>query len=53
MFYSVRNFRTSSPGDSTSNNPERIPLRRQGEEEAYKEGFQQRIASLNVKFSVN
>ena len=44
------NFRTSSPGDSSSSDPERTVLRRQGgggQEEAYT--LQQNVGSLNVK----
>ena len=49
MFYSVGNFRTPSPGDSTSINPEITDLRRQGEEPGHIEILQQRTGSLNIK----
>ena len=49
MFYSVGIFRTSSPGDSISSNPERIAPRRQGEDPGYIEFLQQRAGSLNIQ----
>ena len=48
MLYLVKNFRTSSPGSSISNNPERTVPRRGGEPD-YTEVVQQRTGSLNVK----
>ena len=42
-------FKTSIPGDSISSDPERIALRRQGEEPGYIEVLQQRAGSLNSK----
>ena len=44
----MKNFRTSSPGSSISNNPERTVPRRGGEPD-YIEVVQQRTGSLNVK----
>ena len=49
MFYSVGIFRTSSPGDSISSDPERTTLRRRGEKPGYIEVLQQRAGSLNIK----
>ena len=45
MFYSVGIFRTSSPGDSISSNPQRTTPSRQGEEQGYLEVLQQRAGS--------
>ena len=42
-------FRTSSPGDSISSDPERTAPRRRGEEPGYTEVLQQRAGSLNIK----
>ena len=42
MLYSVRIFKTSSPGDKISSDPERIAPRREGEEPGYIEVLQQR-----------
>ena len=42
-------FRTSSPGDSISNDSERTTLRRRGEKPGYIEVLQQRAGSLNIK----
>ena len=49
MFYSVGIFRTSSYGDSISSDPEKVALRRQGEEPGYIEVFQQRAGRMNIK----
>ena len=49
MFYSVGIFRTSRPGDSISNDPERTALRRRGKESGYTEVLQQGAGSLNFK----
>ena len=49
MFYLVGIFRTSSPGDSISNDSERTTLRRRGEKPGYIEVLQQRAGSLNIK----
>ena len=49
MFYPVGTFRTLSPGDSMSSDPERTVLRRQGEEKGYIEVLQQRTGSVNIK----
>ena len=49
MFYLLGIFRTLSPGDSISSNPERTVLRRPGEEPGYIEFLQQRAGSLNIK----
>ena len=49
MFYSVGNFRTPSPGDSISSNPEITDLRRWGDEPGYVEVLHQRAGSLNIK----
>ena len=48
-FYSMGMFETSSPGDSTSSNPERTALRRGGKEPGYIEVLQQKAGSLNIK----
>ena len=42
-------FRTSSREDTVSNDPERIALRRWGEESCYIEVLQQRASSWNIK----
>ena len=42
-------FRTCSPGDNISSNPERTALRRQGEEPGYIEVLQQKAGNLNIK----
>ena len=47
MFYLAGIFRTSSPGDTISNNPERTSRGRG--EPGYMEVLQQRAGSLNVK----
>ena len=49
MFHLVGIFRTSSPGDSISNNPEKTAHRKLGEEPDYIEVLQQRAGSLNSK----
>ena len=49
MFYSVGIFKTASPEDSITSNPERTVLRRQGEEPDYTEVLQQRTGNLNIK----
>ena len=49
MFYSMRTFRTSSPGDSISSEPERSALRRQGEEPGYTDVLEQGAGGLNIK----
>ena len=49
MFYSVEIFKTASPEDSITSNPERTVLRRQGEEPDYTEVLQQRAGNLNIK----
>ena len=49
MFYSVKIFRTPSPGDSISGNPERIAPRKLREELGYIEVLQQKAGSLNIK----
>ena len=49
MFYLVGIFRTSSPGDSISNDSERTTLRQRGEKPGYIEVLQQRAGSLNIK----
>ena len=49
MFYSVKIFRTSSPRDSISSNPEKTASRRWGDEPGYIEVLQQRAGSLNIK----
>ena len=48
MFFSMGSFRTSSPGDSLSRNPERAAPGKQGEEPGY-EVVQQWTRSLNIK----
>ena len=48
MFSSAGIFRTSSPGDTTSSDPERTALRR-GEEPGYTEVLQQRTGCLNIR----
>ena len=42
-------FRTSSPGESISGNPETTALRRQEEEPGDTEALQQRAGGLNIK----
>ena len=50
MFYLVRMFRPSSPGDSNSSNPARTAPRRRGEESGtYVQDLQQGAGSLNIK----
>jgi len=49
MFYSVGIFKTASPEDSITSNPERTVLRRQREEPDHTEVLQQRAGNLNVK----
>ena len=49
MFYSVGIFRTSSPGDNISSDPERTAPRRWEEEPGYIEVLQQRAGDLNIK----
>ena len=49
MFYSVKIFRTSSPGDSTSSDLEGTAAKRRGEEPGYIEVLQQRAGSFNLK----
>ena len=45
----VGTFRTSSPADSISSNPDRTALRKQGEDPCYMEVLRQRADSLNIK----
>ena len=49
MFYSVRIFRTSSPGDSISSDPERTVMEKKGEETDCIEALQQSAGRLNIK----
>ena len=49
MFYLVRILRTSSLGGSISSNPERMTLRRRGDEPDYIEVLQQIAGRLNIK----
>ena len=49
MFYSMRIFRTSNPGDSISSNLERTATRRGCEEPDYIEVLQQKTGSLNIQ----
>ena len=49
MLYLVGIFRTSSPGDNISSNPERTAPRRGWEEPDYIEVLQQKTVSLNIK----
>ena len=49
MFYSMRTFRTSNPGDSISSEPERSALRSQGEEPGYTDVLEQGAGGLNIK----
>ena len=49
IFHLVGIFRTSSLGESTSSNPEKIAPRRWGKEPGYIEVLQQRASSLNIK----
>ena len=49
MFYLLGSFRTSSPGESISGNPETTALRRQEEEPGDIEVLQQRAGGLNLK----
>ena len=49
MFYSVGIFKTASPEDNITSNPERTVLRRQQEEPYYTDILQQRAGNLNVK----
>ena len=49
MIHLVGIFRTSSPGDSISSNPERTALRRRREETGYAKVLLQRAGSLNIK----
>ena len=49
MFYLVEIFRTSSPGDGISRNPERTTRRRCGKEPGYIEVLQQRVSNPSVK----
>ena len=53
MFYSVKIFRTPSPGDSISGNPERIAPRKLREDLGYIEVLQQKAGSLNIKRSLS
>ena len=49
MLYLVGIFRTSSPGDGLSSNPERTAPRRWGEEPGYREVLLEMASSLNIK----
>jgi len=49
MFYSEGIFRTYSPGNNISSNPERTAARRRGEGAGYREVLRQGAGSLNVK----
>ena len=49
MFYLVGIFRTLSPEDSISSDPERTAPRQQGEEPGYMEVLQQRASNLNIE----
>ena len=49
MFYSVGIFKTASPEDNITSNPERTVLRRQQEEPDYTDILQQTAGNLNVK----
>ena len=49
MFYSAGIFRTSSPGDSISSDPERTIMEKTGEEPDCIEAWQQSTGRLNIK----
>lgn len=49
MFYSVGIFRTSSPGDGISSDPEGTIMEKQGEEPDSIEALEQSTGRLNIK----